>query len=61
MKRSVKEIAEFLQAPMTGDEAVEVTGIASVESARAGDLVFVEDEKNFETALNSSASAIISG
>ena len=61
MKRSVKEIAELLQAPMTGDEAVEVTGIASVESARAGDLVFVEDKKNLETALNSSASAIIGG
>jgi len=61
MKRSVKEIAELLQTPITGDEAVEVTAIASVESARAGDLVFVEDEDNFETALNSSASAIICG
>jgi UDP-3-O-[3-hydroxymyristoyl] glucosamine N-acyltransferase len=59
MKRSVKEIAQFLEEPMVGDGAVEITGIASIKSASPGDLVFVEDEKNLESAIRSHASAII--
>jgi len=44
MKRSVKEIADLVQAQLSGDGAVEVTGVASIESAGSGDVVFVEDE-----------------
>ena len=59
MTRTVKEIAEFLQEPMTGDGGIEIRKIASIESAEAGDLVFVEEEKNLARALNSRASAVI--
>jgi UDP-3-O-[3-hydroxymyristoyl] glucosamine N-acyltransferase len=38
-----------------------LTGISSVESAGAGDLVFVDDEKNLHLALESRASAVIAG
>lgn len=61
MKRSVKQVAQFLREPMSGDETVEITGIASIESAEVGDLVFVEDHRNLAAALNSRASAIIAG
>ena len=61
MKRSLKEVAEFVQARLIGDSEVEVTGISSVQSASHGDLVFVEDEKNLRLALESSASAVITG
>ncbi|HWY55134.1 MAG TPA: UDP-3-O-(3-hydroxymyristoyl)glucosamine N-acyltransferase [Terriglobales bacterium] len=59
--RSVKEVAEFLQALVLGDETVQLTGISSVESAEPGDLIFVAQEKNLRLALESRASAIIAG
>lgn len=61
MKRSVKEIADLLEAQVSGDDAVEVSGIASIESARNGDVVFVEDEKDLDRALRSAAAAVIAG
>ena len=61
MKRSLREIAELVQARLLGDGEVEVTGIASMHSAVTGDLVFVEDEKNLAKALQSGAAAVIAG
>jgi len=60
-KRSVREVAELVQARLVGDGAVELTGIASIQSASPGDLVFVEDEKHLELAFRSRASAVIAG
>jgi UDP-3-O-[3-hydroxymyristoyl] glucosamine N-acyltransferase len=59
--RSVKEVAEFVQARVLGDETVQLTSISSVESAMPGDLIFVDDEKNLRLALESRASAVIAG
>ena len=61
MKRSLREIAELVQARLLGDGEVEVTGIASMHSAVTGDLVFAEDEKNLAKALQSRAAAVIAG
>lgn len=61
MKRSAEEIAQFLGASIIGDGAVEVTGIASIGSAKPGDLVFVEAARDIQSALGSRASAIICG
>ena len=47
--RSVKEVAEFVQARVLGDETVQLTGISSVQSAVPGDLIFVDDEKNLRS------------
>ena len=47
MKHSLKTVAESLQAQLVGNGAVEVSGIASIREATAGDLVFVEDENIF--------------
>jgi UDP-3-O-[3-hydroxymyristoyl] glucosamine N-acyltransferase len=58
---SVKEVAEFVQARVLGDETVQLTGISSVKSAAPGDLIFVDDEKNLRPALESRASAVIVG
>jgi len=58
---SVKEVAEFVQARVLGDETVQLAGIASVESAAPGDLIFVDDEKNLPRVLESRASAVIGG
>jgi UDP-3-O-[3-hydroxymyristoyl] glucosamine N-acyltransferase len=59
--RSVKEVAEFVQARVLGDESVQLTGISSVQSAGPGDLVFVDDEKHLCPALESRAGAVIAG
>src|ERR1700691_5934429 len=59
--RSVKEVAEFVQARLIGDDSVQLTGIASVRSARPGDLIFIDQEKNLSAALESGASALIAG
>ena len=61
MKRTVNDVAKLIDARLAGDGSVELTGIASVAAASAGDLVFVESEKHLQAALVSQASAVIAG
>ena len=58
MSRSLKEIAELVQVRLLGDGDIQIKNIASIQSAKAGDLVFVEDEKNLPKALQSQATAV---
>jgi len=61
VRRSTREVAEFVGARLLGDGSVELSGIASIQSASPGDLVFIDDEKNLEAALHSRAAAVIAG
>jgi UDP-3-O-[3-hydroxymyristoyl] glucosamine N-acyltransferase len=61
MKRSLQQIAEAVGARLIGEGRVEVSAVASIESASADDLVFVEDEKHLDEALESRAGAVIAG
>ncbi|HTC48501.1 MAG TPA: UDP-3-O-(3-hydroxymyristoyl)glucosamine N-acyltransferase [Candidatus Aquilonibacter sp.] len=61
MKRTLQEIAEAVGARLVGDGGVKVGGVASIASAEAGDLVFVEDEKYLSRAMRSHAGAVIAG
>ena len=61
MKRSLQQIADAVNARLIGDGGLEVHGVASMESARERDLVFVEDEKHLAAALQSKAGAIVAG
>lgn len=61
MKRTIGEIAQALGAQVLGDGRVEVTGVASIANASSGELVFVEDERHFDSALESDAAAVIAG
>jgi UDP-3-O-[3-hydroxymyristoyl] glucosamine N-acyltransferase len=61
MKRSLQQIAEAVGARLIGEGRVEVSAVASIESASADDLVFVEDEKHLDEALQSRAGAVIAG
>ena len=61
MKRTVREVANFIGARLAGDGSVELAGIASVAAASASDLVFVESEKHLQAALRCHASAVIAG
>jgi UDP-3-O-[3-hydroxymyristoyl] glucosamine N-acyltransferase len=61
MKRSLRQIAEAVDARVQGDGSVEVEGVASIGSASKHDLVFVEEEKYLPRALQSGAGAVIAG
>jgi UDP-3-O-[3-hydroxymyristoyl] glucosamine N-acyltransferase len=57
----LKELAQKIGARVVGDGSLEATGVASVASARPGDVAFAEDEENLAGALKSQASVIIAG
>jgi UDP-3-O-[3-hydroxymyristoyl] glucosamine N-acyltransferase len=59
MKITVRELAKRLGCPWEGDGAVEISGVASIESARPGDLVFAERPKFVAKLDASAASAVI--
>jgi UDP-3-O-[3-hydroxymyristoyl] glucosamine N-acyltransferase len=61
MKRSLKDLAEQVGGRALGNAAVDLTGVSNLQSAAAGDLVFVEDERSLRRALESCASAIVAG
>jgi UDP-3-O-[3-hydroxymyristoyl] glucosamine N-acyltransferase len=61
MKCSVQEIADAVGGRVHGDGTVAVTGVASLQSASAGDLVFIEDAANLGAALESRAAAVVAG
>jgi UDP-3-O-[3-hydroxymyristoyl] glucosamine N-acyltransferase len=60
MKRSLKEVAEFVHGRIVGSD-VELLGIASTKSASNGDLIFAEDQRKLALAFSSLASAVIAG
>jgi UDP-3-O-[3-hydroxymyristoyl] glucosamine N-acyltransferase len=61
MQRSLKEVAEFIGGRIAGDPATTLDGVASIDSACPGDLVFVEEESHLARALGSGASAVLVG
>ncbi len=61
MKRSVEQIAKAVEARLQGSGRAEISGVASIGSASADDLVFVEEEKYLLRALQSVAGAVIAG
>jgi UDP-3-O-[3-hydroxymyristoyl] glucosamine N-acyltransferase len=61
MKRSLRSVAEAVQAQLVGDGTVEVSGVASIAQASPADLVFVEDVKHLRFALESRAAAVVVG
>jgi UDP-3-O-[3-hydroxymyristoyl] glucosamine N-acyltransferase len=56
----LSELAKQIGANLAGGDA-EVKGVASLKSATASDVVFVEDPKHLAAALNSNAGALIAG
>lgn len=61
MTRTAREIAEAVGARVIGNDHTEITGVASIPSAKPGDLVFVEEEKYLRSALQSQAAGVIAG
>jgi UDP-3-O-[3-hydroxymyristoyl] glucosamine N-acyltransferase len=57
--KSVAELAALVGGRVVGDGGRVVSRVSSIESAEAGDVVFVEDEKFFEAARGCRASCVI--
>jgi UDP-3-O-[3-hydroxymyristoyl] glucosamine N-acyltransferase len=59
MPFTASEIAQQLRGEVIGDGSIQITGFASAEHAREGDLTFAEKEIYFAAADASQASAIL--
>jgi UDP-3-O-[3-hydroxymyristoyl] glucosamine N-acyltransferase len=56
-----KALAEHLNCQLAGDNTLAITGLASIESAAATDLIFVSEGRDLDRALASRAAAVIAG
>ncbi|MBN8724893.1 MAG: UDP-3-O-(3-hydroxymyristoyl)glucosamine N-acyltransferase [Acidobacteria bacterium] len=59
MKNNIKKLAELVNGTIVGDQTIIIFGVASIEKAQTGDIIFVENSKFLEKALLSQASAIV--
>jgi UDP-3-O-[3-hydroxymyristoyl] glucosamine N-acyltransferase len=59
MKKTVGELAGIIGGRVIGNEAIEITGVASLETAHEGTISFVDSEKNLARSLQSKASCLI--
>src|SRR5215207_9771869 len=57
--KTVAELAELVGGRVVGDGGAVVKGVAAVESAREGDVVFAEDAKMIARARGCEASCVI--
>src|SRR5438105_9538412 len=57
----LNDLASRLGARVVGDGEAEIKGIASIQSAGPADLVFAEEQKNVQLALQGKAGAVIVG
>ncbi|MFZ0797323.1 MAG: UDP-3-O-(3-hydroxymyristoyl)glucosamine N-acyltransferase [Terriglobales bacterium] len=61
MKQTLRALAEKLGCQLLGNGSTTVTRVSSPQSATSDTLVFVEDTQHLDTALRSSAAAVIAG
>lgn len=59
MQYTLQQIAEITGGQIEGDPSTLITGVASLENAKQGDLSFAESERYFDTARQSEASAFV--
>ena len=59
MQFDLRELASRLSGEVIGDAAVVITGVAGVDTAETGDLVFAESPRFLQAALKSRASAVL--
>ncbi len=59
MSITATQIAELVRGEISGDGAIEITGFAPADCAKAGDLTFADKERHFLAAEKSQAAAIL--
>ncbi|MBP1634605.1 MAG: lpxD2 [Acidobacteria bacterium] len=61
MTLSAADVAALASGRVVGDPAAAVSRVATPETAVAGDLVFVEDQRVLDAALHSAATVVLAG
>ncbi len=59
MKKKLKELAEWLGGKVIGDGEVEISGIASIDEAKSGEITFIASPKYLPKLAQTKASAVI--
>ena len=59
MKKNLKELAQFVEGTVVGDGEVEISGVASLETARSGEITFIAHPKYLPKLAETNASAVI--
>ena len=59
MKRTARELAEYLGAKVAGDPGAAISGVASPEQARAEDLIYVDSQRQQQRAQDSAARCVV--
>ncbi len=59
MKKRLKELAEWVDGTVVGDGEIEISGVAAIEEAQAGEITFVANPKYLPKLSETHASAII--
>jgi len=59
MKKTLKELAAWVQGSVIGDEEVEIHGVAPIEDAKEGELTFIANPKYLSKLAETRASAVI--
>ncbi len=59
MKKTLKEIAQFIDGSVIGDDSIEISGVCGIKEAKEGDITFVANPKYVSLMKQTRASAII--
>jgi UDP-3-O-[3-hydroxymyristoyl] glucosamine N-acyltransferase len=59
MKKRLKELAEWVDGTVVGDGEIEISGVAAIEEAQAGEITFIANPKYLPKLSETQASAII--
>src|SRR5512139_1233327 len=59
MNKKLKELAEWVDGTVVGDGEIEISGVASLEEARAGQITFISNPKYLPHLSKTNASAVI--
>lgn len=59
MHKTLREIADFIQGEVVGNENIVITGVAGIKEAQEGDITFLANPKYFPLIDKTRASAII--
>ena len=59
MKKRLKELAEWVDGTVVGDGEIEISAVAGIEEAQAGEITFIADPKYLAHLSKTNASAVI--
>ncbi len=59
MKKTLKELTQFVGGEVIGDENILITGLSSIDAAREGEITFLSHPKYLSRLIESRASAVI--